>query len=865
MDHSIPQLDAHAAKGWLLTSLAAAAIAVVVLAVMLLSPWWQLQALVLGGFAVFILVLLHNPLRWYRRIVVLALGTAAGTALLPSLNVIIVAGPTKFAQMVIDHSKVYTAGLLVVACVFGVLEHLYTRMPPAGTSPSGPTTINHGPVTNNQAPITVTTLQGPVNTGSVQNQTNNFGPTTNVGRDLINNYGISEATLNKIIDAVHKPRPTDPLLKDKGNFADAGIRWNRFFTGREADLARLHTALAGASQAISHVVFGAGGVGKTELARAFAFTFSDEYDGLWWIDASDAGFSNSVMRAFKAATGTSAAPDAKPEEIARELRTRWSTGRHLVILDNLDSAARLELFPPGGDFRVLATTRVELSGAATVQSFKVDVLSEDAAVELLTKQTEGCTPPHPQADLRVIAIAVDCHTLAVALAGAYLAKYKDVAAADYPAMLLEKAGQGGAVPTEWGEGDPLLLKYFHSIRSCLSLHFDKFAGKPEMVLLGLASFCAPTGIPLDVLAKSAKVDLPTARTLAGNLAALSIIDYQTTLSLHRLTQMVVRSLLNAQTRDHMIDAVVETLKPEFANAEDHTKWPRRTVLAAHAGAVIGHAAADHASQSAAQLANELGLFLKQVGRYTEAQRTYETCVLLTSSTFGPDHPNMATLLSNLASIQQDQGDLTGALATVKKAIAIKLTHYSPDHLKLAMSYNNMQSILWSMGNLTEAREYIEKAIAIELKHFPAEHPNFATRYSNLAMILQDQGDLRGAREIMKKAIEIGSKHLGLEHPQLANYYSNLAGIQKDSGDLSGARASVEKAIAIMLKHLSSDHPHLAVAYNNLAHIVLAQGHTPEAVALWRKSYPIRLKALGPDHAATKSDAAALRKYDPPWQ
>ncbi|MBS0195531.1 MAG: tetratricopeptide repeat protein [Planctomycetes bacterium] len=691
-------------------------------------------------------------------------------------------------------------------------------------------------------------------------------------RDLLNAHadlraeyfgGASEATLNKILDAVRNPAQTGPTLKAKNNFADADIRWNRFFTGREADLARLHEALAKGSLAISRIIFGAGGVGKTELARAFALTFSDEYDGVWWIDASDAGFSDSVIRAFGYATGTPAAPDTKPEDAARELRALWNTGRHLVILDNLDSPARLSLFPPGRHFRVLATTRLELSGAATIGAFKVEVLSEDAAVDLLAKQTAERTPSHPEEHLRAIARAVDCHTLAVALAGAYLAKYRDVEARDYSAMLAGKSVDGGAVPPEWGENDPLLLRYYHSIRSCLSLHFDKFAGKREMVLLGLASFCAPTTVPLDVLAKATKVDIGAARRLARNLADLSIIEYPGTLSVHPLTQAVVRSMLDRETRDLMIDAVVESLKSEFDNPDDHTKWPRLSMLAAHADALVSQASSDHPTQGTGKLANELGTYLKLVGRYAEAQRTYETCIPLTAAMFGPEHPNMSALLSNLALVRQAQGDLPAARANMESAIAIDSKHFAPDHLTFAIRHSNLAMIQKAQGDLAAARASIEKAIAIDLTNLPPDHPHLAILHSNLALIQQDQGELSSARASMEKAIEIECNHLTPDHPTFATSYNNLAMILRELGEFAEASRYKLLSMEIERQHFGDDHPQMGASYSNLAAILRAQGDLPGARANLEKAVAIESKHFPPDHPtfATRCSNLALIQQD----
>jgi len=578
--------------------------------------------------------------------------------------------------------------------------------------------------------------------------------------------GITEDQLRAILTEFFAKSAVAPAVPLGNNFTDAGIVWNRLFTGREDELARLHTALAHKSQAITHAVTGAGGVGKTELARAFALLFAWEYQGVWWIDASDGGFSGSLSRTFKFVTGQTAPQDARPEDLAQELCRRWSQGRHLVILDNLESAARLSLFALGGECRVLATTRKDLSAAATVESFRVDVISEDAAVVLLTKQTAQRKPPIAEHDLRAIAAELGCHTLAVALAGAYLGRYGDVSALEYVARL-QAQGIGEFDPREDGEdNDPLLLRYRHSVRSCLMLHMDRFKGGREVVLLGLASLCHSTGIPLDLLAAAAKVDLMAARKLAANLAEVSIVTYEATLGVHRLMQSVVRSLLDQEICELMIDGLVAALNPDFADPDDHTRWPRLSVLAPHASAVFGHAAAMHATGDSGRLANGLGGYLWKAGRFADAQRAYEVCLQITAATFGPEHPNMAAILSNLALIQKDQGDLPGARASM------------------------------------------ERAIAIDSKHFAPDHPTFATSYSNLATIQQDQGDMPGARGVLERAIAIKSKHFAPDHPTVAISYNNLAHICKDEGDRAAACVNFKKALAILLKHFDESHPNV---------------------------------------------------------
>lgn len=82
------------------------------------------------------------------------------------------------------------------------------------------------------------------------------------------------------LDRMQSGTLTAASIKAKGNLAAAKVAPNRFFTGRLDELQRLHTALSVGSVAIVHALAGEGGIGKTELAKAYALIFAREYDGV---------------------------------------------------------------------------------------------------------------------------------------------------------------------------------------------------------------------------------------------------------------------------------------------------------------------------------------------------------------------------------------------------------------------------------------------------------------------------------------------------------------------------------------------------------------------------------------------------------
>jgi tetratricopeptide (TPR) repeat protein len=104
-------------------------------------------------------------------------------------------------------------------------------------------------------------------------------------------------------------------------------------------------------------------------------------------------------------------------------------------------------------------------------------------------------------------------------------------------------------------------------------------------------------------------------------------------------------------------------------------WPRWAVLLPHVLAATGHA--DHAMQpgpavmaDAARLLDRAGTYLRVQAQLTDARTLQERALAIDEAAYGPDHPEVATDLNNLAQILQDLGDLAGARPLQERALAI---------------------------------------------------------------------------------------------------------------------------------------------------------------------------------------------------
>ena len=74
---------------------------------------------------------------------------------------------------------------------------------------------------------------------------------------------------------------------------------------------------------------------------------------------------------------------------------------------------------------------------------------------------------------------------------------------------------------------------------------------------------------------------------------------------------------------------------------------------------------------------------------TDAKALLERALAIDEAAYGPDHPDVATGLNNLALILQDLGDPAGARPLQERALAIAEAAYGPDHPDVGTGLNNL--------------------------------------------------------------------------------------------------------------------------------------------------------------------------------
>ena len=526
--------------------------------------------------------------------------------------------------------------------------------------------------------------------------------------------------------------PTTPVASKRPSFPGAlPAIWNipyprnPYFTGREDLLTRLAAVLrAGQTAGISQpqAVSGLGGVGKTQIALEYAYRYYQDYDAVLWTRADTLEALISGFVTFAELLSLPQKEERDQLKIVQAVKD-WLKTHHrwLLILDNADDLSLVQDFlPPAGRGHTLLTTRATSMGRLA-QRIEVDTLDRDQGALLLLRRIGRLAPDAPleqaEAGDRAIALTITQELgglpLALDQAGAYIEEIQ-YSLSDYlhlyrgqHAELLK--ARGGLVPdhpepvaTTWSlsfaqveQRSPAAADL---LRLCALLHPDAI---PEEIITEGAKYLGPN---LQVVAKSQL----TLNQAIGVLLSYSLLKRNAEehlLSIHRLVQAVLKDGMDALTHRRWVERAVEAVNDALPQEVDYGPSARYARCLPHAQeCALLIEQGKFTSYAARRLLNQMGIYLYQHARYSEAEAFYQHSLRIREQTLGPGHPDVALLLNNLAILYYDQGKYAEAEPLYQRALHIWEQALGPDHPRTREVVRNYANLLRKMRREAEAQQ-----------------------------------------------------------------------------------------------------------------------------------------------------------------
>jgi tetratricopeptide (TPR) repeat protein len=416
-----------------------------------------------------------------------------------------------------------------------------------------------------------------------------------------------------------------------------------------------------------------GGVGKTQLALAYAERYRQEYQLGWWVPAETELGVLTALGKLGVALGLPA--ELPPTELAARARDALANrSRWLLVFDNApDPAAVAGFLPAAGGGHVLVTSR-DAAWQGIADPVAVDLLPADDAVRLLLQRSGD-------QDAQVAARLVEALgrlPLAVEQAAAYTTQQR-LGLARYLGLFEQRRADLLA------RGQP--LAYRGSLDATFALALDELRARnpAAVVLVELCALLAPDALPLALLlSQPALLPQPLDASAGDELARAELVGslYQTglltpdageTARMHRLVQAVTVAHLPDAERTRRIGVAVELLAGLFPYSGDEpADWPRSALLLAHAQAVLEHARGVRLVIPAlATLLERTGNYLWGRGLPRLAKQLHEEALAMRQRLYQGDHPDVARSLRNLGGALLVLGEHERTLERYEQAAAMQ--------------------------------------------------------------------------------------------------------------------------------------------------------------------------------------------------
>lgn len=637
---------------------------------------------------------------------------------------------------------------------------------------------------------------------------------------------------------------------------------NPFFTGRDDALRTLRERLVEHGRA---AVTGLGGVGKTQLALAYAHRYSEDYRHILWTRASTPLDLLGGFTEFARLLRLAGAWDADQQRAVDAVR-RWLDEHQgwLLVLDNADdpSIGRTYL-PRGRGGHVLVTSRNRNVQALGVpQPTPLSEMPAADAVEFLLRRT-GRAAGDPREDQAIQDLARELGHLPLALeqAAAYIAANQS----RFQDYLRGYRSRRLAVLTA-----PVAGEYPDSVATTWALNFREVAQVAESAdLLHASAFLHADDIPLELIARGAPDLGPTLSAALANVMEDPLLLDEALEPLYRYS--LVRR--DVATRTYSILPIMQAVLLDGLSPENQSQWAARVVRAVKrafpapytenwpaAERLIAHAmkCAELVAKfrfefpEAGFLLLDAATYLRRRARYADATALQHQLLELRERTLGPNHTATAETLANLGKLYRQLGRYAEAEPLVTRALAIQEAARGPDHPELARVLTTLAALYQNMGRGAEAVTAARRALKLQTDAPKKSDRGLAKALTNLANILTKQGNLAEAEPLLRQSLALEERAAGADHHDLAASLTMLADVCRSQGQHEEAERLLRRALKLDEDALGTNHPNVAWSLSGLAEVFAATGRADESRAYFARAVALREKALGPDHPLTRA-------------
>ncbi|KAF8418345.1 hypothetical protein EV426DRAFT_577675 [Tirmania nivea] len=268
-------------------------------------------------------------------------------------------------------------------------------------------------------------------------------------------------------------------------------------------------------------------------------------------------------------------------------------------------------------------------------------------------------------------------------------------------------------------------------------------------------------------------------------------------------------------------------------------------------------------------ANGLGAFYLRHGWYDKATEWYMRALDRREKELGVDNPSTLTTVHSMASVFSKQGQYDKALEWSGRVLAGREKALGVDHPSTLTTVHQMASVFSKQGQYDKALEWFGRVLAGEEKALGVDHPDTLTTVHSMALVFSKQGQydkalecpfdgisIHGTRTVQQstrvvwRVLAGKEKALGVDHPDTLTTVHWMASVFLEQGQYDKALEWYGRVLAGVQKALGVDHPDTLTTVHWMALVFSEQGQYGKALEWYGRVLAGREKALGVNHPST---------------
>ena len=680
------------------------------------------------------------------------------------------------------------------------------------------------------------------------------------------------------------------------------------FVGRKDVLGKLRKIfIDGADSRLmlrrSCLLWGIGGIGKTQICLKVIEEMSGRLSHVFWVDASS---EESITMSLEGISSIFAPQlDGSVESVLQ-----WMSGiqeEWLIVFDNADvpPVYVVEKFiPPGSRGNVLITSRNRSMGriVSSENIIEINEMEEADAITLLLGASRlNASAEHREVAKQIVA-ELGYMPIAIDQAGAYIEagrcsihKYLQQFSLHRLTLMSDATFRGASNydRSVYGTWD-LSFKEIKRRASGQSSAGDAHASNAAILILQICAFYHHSNISKDIFRSAAEksgehiVDsedenLPLAKSsldryllaLDNNghwdefifgqgiavLLSFSLIKRDETsnmLSVHPLVHCWSREQISKSEQQRMYEMGSIILCCAISRGVSSYDYGLRQLIFPHIKANESHGSQMGLTKKYYDDKwNNFIYVMRENGDWKHAEQLGIQVFDMRKRLLGAEHPDTLKSMASLARMYADRGNLKDAEQLEVQVLDMRKKLLGAEHADTLISMGNLARTYADRGKLKQAEQLEVQVLDMRKKLFGADHPGTLTCMGNLARTYADRGNLKEAEQLEVQVLDMRKKLFGAEHPNTLRSMKNLARTYCCQGKWNEAEQLQVYVLDERKKLLGAEHLQTLRIMQSLARTYTGQRKWDEAEKLEAEVLDMRRKLLGAEHPDTLISMGSL--------